>query len=407
MEPVNCATFRNTRRRVERGRVSAKVLGATVLVAVLLALSGRAQKASADVSPEVQKLYQQAHDAQGRGDIATAIERYQDILKVSPRLVQAYNNLGMLYYQKHDYAQAEAVLEKGVKVDPKAVTMSALLGSTEYAMGKYAQARPHLEAAVKGNPNDDFARAQYGRALFKLKNYEEAVEQFHVLVTHNPKDQDAWYQLGQAHLQLSEMALHKVSEIDPNSALSQEVAGEIMQDMGNSDGALIAYKKAVEIAPREPGTHEHLGGQYWAMGKWDSARSEFQAELENDPQNCQVRWKMANCLVNLHEPPEEALKELNAAIEQCPDLMPARVDRARTLIASGKAEAAVADLELAEKSDPQEPTIHFYLANAYRSQGRAADAHNEMQTYKQLLESASAAESKRAAEAESMKNNSH
>jgi predicted Zn-dependent protease len=83
------------------------------------------------------------------------------------------------------------------------------------------------------------------------------------------------------------------------------------------------------------------------------------------------------------------------------------VDRARTLIASGNAEAAVADLELAKKNDPQEPTIHFYLATAYRSQGRAADAHNEMQTYKHLLESASDAESKRAAEAESMKNNSH
>lgn len=246
-----------------------------------------------------------------------------------------------------------------------------------------------------------------GRVLFKLKKYDEAVAQFQVLVAHNPKDQDAWYQLGQAHLQLSEIALRKVSEIDPNSALSQEVAGEIMQDMGNSDGALIAYKKAVEIAPHQPGTHEHLGGQFWAMGKWDSARTEFQAELENDPQNCQVRWKAANCLINLHQSPEEALKELNTAIDQCPDLMQARVDRARTLIAAGQTQDAVADLELAEKNDPQEPTIHFYLANAYRSQGRTADAHNEMQTYKQLLESASQAESKRATEAESMKNSSH
>src|SRR3954453_1541069 len=110
------------------------------------------------------------------------------------------------------------------------------------------------------------------------------------------------------------------------------------------------------------------------MGKWDSARNEFQAELENDSQNCQVRWKMANCLVNMHESTEQAMKELNAAIDQCPDLMQAHVDRARTLIASGgDAKAAIADLELAEKSDPQEPTIHFYLANAYRSQGRTAD----------------------------------
>lgn len=394
------------RRRVEGG-FPAKALRGALIVLVTVVSVGNAQEPTPQISPEVQKLYGEAHDAQAQGDFGTAIARYEEIIKLAPRLVQAYNNLGMLYYRKHDYAQAEVVLQKGVKLDPSLATMSALLGSTEYAMGKYAEARPHLEAAVKGNPKDDFARALYGRVLFKLKNYEEAVEQFRVLVTRNPKDQDAWYQLGQAHLQLSEMALHKVSEIDPNSALSQELAGEIMQDMGNSDGAMTAYKKAVEIGPHEPGTHEHLGEAYWVMGKWDSARSEFQAELENDPQNCQVRWKMANCLVNLHEQPEQAMNELNTVIEQCPDLMQAHVDRARTLIASGNAEAAVADLELAKKNDPQEPTIHFYLATAYRSQGRAADAHNEMQTYKHLLESASDAESKRAAEAESMKNNSH
>src|SRR4051812_42264976 len=320
MKRLNDIPFGSTRRRLEACRISAQTLCGALLVLLTVVPVGNAQKPAAQISPEVQKLYREAHDAQARGDIGTAIARYEEILKIAPRLVQSYNNLGMLYYQKHDYAQAKAVLEKGAKIDPNLVTISALLGSTDYAMGKYAEARPHLEAAVKGNPKDDFARALYGRVLFKLKDFEEAVEQFHVLVTHNPKDQDAWYQLGQAHLQLSEMALHKVSEIDPDSALSQEVAGEIMQDMGNSDGALIAYKKAVEIGPHEPGTHEHLGGAYWAMGKWDSARNEFQAELENDSQNCQVRWKMANCLVNMHESTEQAMKELNAAIEQCPDL---------------------------------------------------------------------------------------
>ncbi len=407
MKPLNCVAFRDAQSLVEASRLTAAILFGALLAPMVFVPVGNAQKATGDISPEVKELYQQAHDAQAQGNIAKAIERYQQILNVAPRLLQAYNNLGLLYYQQRDYAQAEAILEKGIKLDPGAVTMAALLGSTEYAMDKYAQARPHLEVAVKGNPGDDFARALYGRVLFKLKDYEEAVAQFHVLVTHNPNDQDAWYQLGQAHLQLSEIALRRVGEIDPNSALSQQVAGEIMQDMGNSDGAMVAYKKAVEIAPHQPGTHEHLGGAYWAMGKWDSARSEFQTELENDPQNCQVRWKMANCLLNMHESREQALKELDTAIDQCPDLIQARVDRARTLIDSGKADAAISDLELAEKRDPQEPTIHFYLANAYRSQGRTADAHNEMQTYQQLLQSTSEEESKRAAEVQSLKSNLH
>lgn len=216
MRPLNVMAPGVTQVRIDGAGFFAQALRGTLIALVTFVGISSAQKPAAQISPEVEKLYGEAHDAQVQGDIGTAISRYEEILKLAPRLVQAYNNLGMLYYRKHDYARAEAVLQKGVKLDPGVVTMSALLGSTEYAMGQYAEARPHLEAAVKGNPKDDFARALYGRTLFKLKNYEEAVDQFRVLVTHNPKDQDAWYQLGQAHLQLSEMALHKVSEIDPN-----------------------------------------------------------------------------------------------------------------------------------------------------------------------------------------------
>jgi tetratricopeptide (TPR) repeat protein len=366
-----------------------------------------AQAQNAAVSPAVEQLVAEAHAAQSQGDLATAIAKYQEIIKISPHLAAAYNNLGMLYVQQNDLPQAVAVLEKGLKIDPSVVATSALLGSAQLSMGQYKEARPHLEAAVHGNPKDDFARRLLARDLISLKDYDGAVVQLRTLVTHNPKDQDAWYLLGKTYLQLSEAALGKINQIDPNSALSQEVAGEVMQSMGNSEGALGAYKKAVEIAPHEPGTHEHLADEYWTLGKWESARDEFQAELANDPNNCQARWKMANSVLSMHGPADQALKELNTVIEQCSDLMQARVDRGRALISLGKAADALPDLLLAEKANPDEPTIHFYLANAYRTQGRADDSHNEMQTYKKLMDNVSQSESKRAADEQKIMNESH
>jgi tetratricopeptide (TPR) repeat protein len=378
-----------------------------ILTAFLFLSLGVVRAQNTAVSPEVQQLVAEAHQAQSQGDLATAIAKYQQILQIAPRLAAAYNNLGMLYYQQHDLPQAVAVLEKGLKIDPSVVATSALLGSAQFAMGQYKEARPHLEAAVRGNPKDDFARRLLARDLISLKDYDGAVVQLRTLVAHDPKDQDTWYLLGKTYLQLSESALGKVNEIDPNSALAQEMAGEVMQSMGNSDGALGAYKKAVEIAPQQPGTHEHLADEFWTLGKWESARDEFQAELANDPNNCQARWKMANSLLSMHGSPDEAVKELSVAIEQCSDLMQARVDRGRALIALGQAADAVPDLLLAEKANPDEPTIHFYLANAYRAQGRVDDAHNEMQTYKKLMDSATESASKRAAEELKIKNDAH
>ena len=362
---------------------------------------------NAAVSPEVEQLVAEAHQAQSQGDLSAAIAKYQKILQIAPRLAAAYNNLGMLYLQQHDLPQAVAVLEKGLKIAPGVVATSALLGSAQFSMGQYNEARPHLEVAVHGNPKDDFARRLLARDLISLKDYEGAVVQLRTLIAHNAKDQDAWYQLGKTYVLLSEFALGKVNEIDPNSALSQEVAGEVMQSMGNSSGALGAYKKAVEIAPQQPGTHEHLADEYWTLGKWESAHDEFQAELAIDPNNCQARWKMANSLLSMHGPPEEALKDLATAIAQCSDLMQARVDRGRAFIALGQAANALPDLLLAEKANPEEPTIHFYLANAYRAEGRTGDSHSEMQTYKKLMDMATESESKRAAEEQKILNDTH
>ncbi len=123
--------------------------------------------------------------------------------------------------------------------------------------------------------------------------------------------------------------------------------------MGNRDGALGAYKKAVEIAPQQPGTHGHLADEFWTLGIWESARNEFQAERINDPNNSQARWKMANCLLHMHGSPEQAMTELNGAIAQCSDLMQAPADRARALIALGKPAEVVPDWVLAEKADTQ------------------------------------------------------
>lgn len=364
-------------------------------------------QSDSNANSQIQQLYLDAKTAQAAGDRTAAISKYQDILKIAPHAPAVYNNLGMLYYEQHDLPQAAAVLQKGLKLDPNMVSAAALLGSVEFSMGQYDKARPYLETAVRKNPKDDFARTLLARDLFSLKDYAEAAAQLRVLIAAHPNDQQAWYLLGKSYLQLSESALAKVSQIDPNSALSKEIAGEIMQSLGNTNGALGAYKQAVDLAPNEPGTHEHLGNEYWLLGRWNSAREQFQDELANDPNDCQARWKMANALLEMHGDPAEALKELNQAISACPSLMQARVDRARAFLLQGQTARAVEDLTLAEMHSPDEPSIHFFLANAYRSEGRASEAHTEMQTYSRLKQAAMDNEAQKAAEDKSIRENAH
>jgi len=379
-----------------------------VMSFLTMATSTFAQSSAEDeVTPQVQELYAQAKAAQQRGDNAAAIEKYRSMLKLAPHLAPAYNNLGMLYFEQRDYAHAIEVLKRGLELNPDMPSASAMLGMSYARLGQDEQAEASLEISLRTNPNDDNAQMALARTLINLKKYADAALQLKSYLDRNPKDQQAWYLLGKTYLQLSEDALGKINEIDPNSVVAHEVAGEIDESMHNYDGALVEYKKAVDMAPQQPGTHMHMANTFWQMSKWESARSEFEAELTNDPNNCTARWKLANTILEANGSAQEALDQTNRAIERCPALMQARVDRARALVKLGRHNEALPDLLMAEKDSPAESSIHFLLASVYRAQGKIADAQAEMKTYAHLQQSVSTATAEQASQAITLKSNAH
>ena len=360
-----------------------------------------------EVTPEVQNLYAQAKEARQRGDDATAIEKYKAIIKLAPHLAAAYNNLGMLYFNGRDYTRAAEVLERGLQLNSNMPGAAAMLGMSYSQLGKPDKAEPLLEKALRANPKDDQVEMVLVKVLINMQRLPEAATHLNNYLARNPKSQDAWYLLGKTYLQLSEDALKKINEIDPDSVVAHEIAGEIDASMHNYDLALVEYKKAIDKAPNAPGTHMHMGDAFWNMGKWQSAQVEFRAELANDPNNCIARWKLANAILEANDSSEDAYAELNRAIDRCPALMQARVDRARALVRMGKHSEALPDLLMAEKESPREPTIHFLLAAVYRAQGKSAEAQTEMKTYGELQREASAAVAGQANDANAIKSNAH
>ena len=366
-----------------------------------------AQQDESEVTPAVQRLYAEAGAATENGDSAGAIEKYRSIIKLAPHLAAAYNNLGVLYFNQHDFAHAAEVLKRGLELNADMPTASAMLGMSYVQLGEDQKAEPLLRKALRANPKDDQIEMMLSRLLIHAANFDEAALHLNSFLARNPKNQEAWYLLGKTYLQMSESALKKINEIDPDSVVAHEIDGEIDESMHNYDLALVEYKKAVDMAPRQPGTHMHMGDAYWYIGKWQSAQAEFRAELGNDPNNCMARWKLANSMLEANDSSEEALSQLNISVSRCPTLMQARVDRARALVRLGRQPEALPDLLMAEKDSPSEPTIHFLLANVYRTQGKTSEAQEEMRTYGTLQREASAAVAGQASESSAIKSNAH
>ena len=356
----------------------------------------QAQKSSSVDDPQVQELYGEAKSAQAQGDLAGASAKYEKLLQIAPNLGAAYNNLGALYLQQREYKKAAAVLEKGLKLDPKMTSASALLGISLYEIGDYANARRNLEAALRANPKDDNAELFLSNDLIKLGDFDAAAVHLRQLSTRQPRNQEIWYLLSKVHMKLSEEALSKLNAIDPDSAYSHQISGEVMEGMKNFDGAILEYKKAVELAPQQPGTHYRLGNAYWSIQMWEPAAEQFRAELANDPANCNAQWKLGDIVLEQHQDPSEALAQIEKALSVCPSLAEARLDRGRALMRLERNEEAIPDLQAAEKSDPSEANTHFLLAQALRATGKTREAQAEMQIFSKLEEATRAKTAERA-----------
>jgi tetratricopeptide (TPR) repeat protein len=228
-----------------------------VLALVLFGLTtALGQQSGDEVSPEVQQLYAQARSAQQGGNATLAIEKYRAIIRVAPHIPAAYNNLGMLYFNESDYEHAAEILKRGLEINGKMPTASAMLGMCYFQLGKDDLALPLLKAAVRANAADEKAEMMLIHIQINLKIYNDAAAQLRAFLEKHPNSQEAWYLLGKTYLQLSEDALGRVHDIDPDSVIAHEISGEIDTSMHNYDLALVEFKKSCRSRPK-PARYPH------------------------------------------------------------------------------------------------------------------------------------------------------
>ena len=169
-----------------------RILRCTALFICSVSLPFQAVAQNEEVTPRVQQLYAEAQAAQQHDDAATAIQKYREMIRLAPHLAPAYNNLGRLYFNQHDYEHAAKVLAEGLKLNPNMPTASAMLGLSYVETGQTEKAEEPLETALRANPNDKMLQMALARASIRLHQYDKAVELLKRYTEANPQDQEAW-----------------------------------------------------------------------------------------------------------------------------------------------------------------------------------------------------------------------
>ena len=192
-----------------------------------------------------------------KGDTEGALVEAQKLAAEMPQSGEIQMELGRLMLRKNDFAGAMPALEKAAAASPGVAEVHALLGYAYQGNRKSAEALAEYKKAADLDPKNFDYRTTYGLMLGLNKQYEAGIAELKkVIATPGYKDADAYINLGWLY-----------RNVEPKRA----------------DEAVAAYKKALELDPKNEQAALGVGWSYFYGRKWDEAVAAFTKAMELEP----------------------------------------------------------------------------------------------------------------------------
>jgi tetratricopeptide (TPR) repeat protein len=251
---------------------------------------------------------------------------------------------GDAYFDRQLYRAAITEYTRAVRFAPDHPRGIRQLGLAHQRLGERPAAYVFLEKAVKLEPSDPMARLSLGSLYLDDRRPGDAVTQAMTVLAAAPENLDAWNLLGSSRLVLGE-------------------AGPAVQ----------AFRKVVELAPRDPRGPYLLGLGLSAQGNEAEAVRQFEAALVLDS-------TFADPLIRLVEMDRAALR-LDQALSRLQRHIGRAGDSARLENLLGVVHSASGDTAAAETAfrkaialEPRYSDAYARLAELHRATGRLREA---------------------------------
>lgn len=175
-----------------------------------------------------------------------------------------------------------------------------------------------------------------GRQAMVRGDFEGAARSFRQATTDQPDDPHAWLALGRAEMAAERYARAReafatVARIRPRAALPRVLIGHTFELERQYDEALLAYRHAIEAAPRSAYAHRVAGTRLLRWGRAALAVPLLARAIELDPSHAET-WN-ALAMAHYHaEDLEAAGQTFRRGIERHPSHLPLRIGLAALLV---------------------------------------------------------------------------
>jgi tetratricopeptide (TPR) repeat protein len=364
------------------------------LTLMILALAGVYCPAQTAATANNQRQTAVALEQEGRN--AEAEAAWQAMLKTQPANAEAYAHLGFLEARQDHFKAAAPLYRKALALDPAMPGLKMNLGLALFKADELKEAIqifvPLLKSQPHSSPDAQRLTTLIGLAHYGLQEFAAAVPYLKEATASDP--QNLPFRLFLAHSCLAAKQYQCVLDVyreilalNAESAEADMLAGEALDEMQDHDGATQQFRAAVKANPKEPNVHFGLGYLLWGQGQFEEAAQEFQAELDNVPDNAQALAYLANTDLKLNHP-EAALPLIEKAVRIDPGIELAHLDLGILYADAGRKVDALRELRIAARLSPTDVNVHWRLARLYQAMGRKEEARAEFQKTSSLNKSA-------------------
>lgn len=376
------------RKRSRRPPLTGHELGMVLAISVLSFQWGLTPVIVAQTQTSVQQLFEEAQAARTSGNLEQAARAYLEVIRQDPRFVNAYQNLGIVYLSQRRYQDAISVLEKAIRLDPRLAGAYVVMGLAHYELSQPQHAVTAFERALRLNPSDRSALLFLGKAQMQMGNDSDAAGAFEKLRQTHPNDADVLYNLSLARLKLFLKSVDQLRGVAPQSYRLALLEAQDAEGHNDDAAAIQSYKEALGLKPDLVGVHYSLGCAYARASKYEEAVQEFKKELVLNPNDPLALWRLGE--ITLHNNASEAQRYLGEAVSLNPEFPQAVLAYGRALLRTGETEKAIEQFHRVVELAPEEDTVHYLLANAYRKLGRQAESQAEVDKFQELARAKSA-----------------
>jgi tetratricopeptide (TPR) repeat protein len=289
---------------------------------------------------------------------AEAITSYRKAMVLNPAMPRLQFNLGLAYFKAADYKEALQQFKPLLKTLPpdsdEAQRLVILIGMSHYGLGEFAASTPYLKQAADHDAQNQTLLLTLAHSCLLSKQYQCVLDAFHRMVALNAE-----------------------------SAESDMLVGEALDEMKDTIGATKEFRAAIAANPKEPNVHFGLGYLLWTQGQTNEAAKEFQAELDNDPKHIQAMLYLADSQIQMNRMDDaRPLLEKVVKIDSANPM--GRLDLGIVYADAGRNEEALRELKAAEQLDPSDANVHWRLFRLYRSMQKTAEANTELAKTKRI-----------------------